>query len=296
MKEIQIFFLILFFAVVKSIFAQNWQIEPHEYLIIAFEDSTGAKDTVIVGFYNDPNFETAGAIVSLGVDSVFGEVNMPEEVNDSIFFARVERRFGDMVPYDTILYETFLKTDIRYNNETCQFYTGATDADFKVRFYNYKLPIVFEIQVFQKHEYSEVDYLGCFCENPIERTWCWDFQCKRSNEYCCDPLFKLSDTISCLEMDHFGIDIYRFETWGIDDKMNSSEVHIYPIPVQNLLSINSEIQIEGVQIFDVLGRSVYNVSKRTISSIDVSKYNKGIYIIKLKTYNNRIVTSKFVKQ
>ena len=295
MKKRKVFLFILFLAIVKPICAQYWQIEPHEYLIIAFKDSTEAKDTVILGFYNDSNFETGGAIVSLGVDSIFGEVNMPKEVTDTSFLARVERIFGDMVPYDTILYETFLKTDIRYNNETCQFYSPATDADFKVRFYNYKLPIIFEIQVFQKHEYSEVDYLGCFCENSIERTWCWDFQCKRSGEYCCDSQFELSDTISCLEMDHFGIDIYRFAA-GIEDIMNSSEVILYPVPVQKLLEINSEMRIEGIQIFDILGRTVFNENEKTISSVDVSKYSKGIYIVKLKTRDSKIVTSKFVKQ
>ena len=294
LKGSLLFILVMFFL--KIPVAQNWQIEPHEYLVISFIDSTGARDTVIVGFYNDPNYGTSGAIVSLGIDSMFGEVNMPEEVTDTFFLARAERRFGDMVPYDTIPYETFLKTDIRYNNEECQFYISVTDDDFKIRFYNYKLPIIFKIQVLQKHEYSEVNYLGCFCEDPSDITWCWDFQCRRSGVYCCDPLFELSDTISCLEMDHFGIDIFRYDEWGIEDKMNSSEVVIYPIPVQNLLSIDSEIQIEVIQIFDVLGRKVYNESKKTISSIDVSKINKGIYIIKLRTYNNQIIASKFIKE
>ena len=78
--------------------------------------------------------------------------------------------------------------------------------------------------------------------------------------------------------------------------MNTSEIIIYPIPVQDLLSIDSEIQIKGIQIFDVLGRKVYNEIKNTISSIDVSKFNNEIYIIKLITNNNQIITSKFVKQ
>lgn len=295
MKSKQIFLLLLLLAFIIPLYTQSWQIEPHEYLIIAFEDSTGAKDTVIVGFYNDPNYGTGSAIVSLGVDSIFGEVNLPEEVNDTAFLARVERRFGDMVPYDTIPYETFLKTDIRYNNETCQFYTAGNDDDYKVRFYNYKLPIIFEIQVFQKHEYSEVDYLGCFSENPVERSWSWDYQCNRSSIYASEVPFEFSDTIKCLEMDHLGIDIFRY-TVGIEDIMNTSEVLIYPVPAQDLLTINSDMIINGIQIFDILGRTVFEESEKIISSVDVRNYSKGAYIIELKTKDSKIITSKFVKQ
>ena len=54
--------------------------------------------------------------------------------------------------------------------------------------------------------------------------------------------------------------------------------------------------INGIQIFDILGRTVFEESEKIISSVDVRNYSKGAYIIELKTKDSKIITSKFVKQ
>ena len=96
------------------------------------------------------------------------------------------------------------------------------------------------------------------------------------------------------------------EGWMLDDfyfeggyfesiKNNNSnfEILLYPNPVQGILAINSDMLVNGIQIFNILGRKVFKESKTNISSIDVRSYSKGIYIIKLKTQDRKIITSKF---
>jgi len=71
---------------------------------------------------------------------------------------------------------------------------------------------------------------------------------------------------------------------------------LYPFFPQDLLTINSDMIINGIQIFDILGRTVFEESEKIISSVDVRNYSKGVYIIELKTKYSKIITSKFVKQ
>ena len=70
----------------------------------------------------------------------------------------------------------------------------------------------------------------------------------------------------------------------------SSELNIYPNPVENILTIEGQ-NISTVEIMDINGRTVKTINNNnSIKTIDVSSLNQGIYFI--KTNNN---VSKLVK-
>ena len=72
------------------------------------------------------------------------------------------------------------------------------------------------------------------------------------------------------------------------------EFAVYPNPVKDVLTINTQEPLQKIEVADLLGRTVFkqnNVSK----SVDVSSLNKGVYILKL-TSEKGISTKKIIKE
>ena len=86
---------------------------------------------------------------------------------------------------------------------------------------------------------------------------------------------------------------------GINENRLRSEVLIYPNPVHDLLTLSikgMERKLQ-VQITDVSGRQIYdqqldNLPAECTRQIDVSRFAKGVYLIKLMN-SSRVFTAKF---
>ncbi|WP_159779221.1 T9SS type A sorting domain-containing protein, partial [Flavobacterium sp. 9AF] len=68
---------------------------------------------------------------------------------------------------------------------------------------------------------------------------------------------------------------------GTDDfKTVSNTFSIYPIPVDNILNVNSDIvEIKSLSILDLNGRMIKKIDvNNTISNLDVSDLNSGVYM------------------
>ncbi len=76
------------------------------------------------------------------------------------------------------------------------------------------------------------------------------------------------------------------------NQFNKSDIKIYPNPVQNQLNIESQEIINGIEIFDLLGKKIFESKSKTI---DVSGLQSGIYLLKINTENG-ILTQKIIKQ
>jgi hypothetical protein len=78
-----------------------------------------------------------------------------------------------------------------------------------------------------------------------------------------------------------------------------SEFKISPNPATERLNITLPNGFENVklEVFDVLGKNIYNNKLNDIrrSSIDISKWSSGIYLVRLST-NSSIQTKRFIKQ
>ena len=71
----------------------------------------------------------------------------------------------------------------------------------------------------------------------------------------------------------------------------NSRLEIYPNPANEMLYIDTEVEIENVVIYDVYGRQQDNKTTRQqdMISIDLSKLNAGIYFVKINTEEGNIV-------
>ncbi|MBF4515695.1 T9SS type A sorting domain-containing protein [Flavobacterium sp. ANB] len=89
-----------------------------------------------------------------------------------------------------------------------------------------------------------------------------------------------------------------FKTLGTQDFEFSNYFNVYPNPAKNDLniSLNNQIAIQSISIYNILGQlviAVPNAEKAT--KVDVSKLRTGSYILKIKT-DKGISGTKFIKE
>jgi hypothetical protein len=81
------------------------------------------------------------------------------------------------------------------------------------------------------------------------------------------------------------------DTLGIEEWGNTISFDIYPNPVINTLTIQTE-NVKEVQLMDAVGRIIFTTNNKTI---DCTELAKGIYLIKVRTTEG-YGTKQFVKQ
>ena len=82
---------------------------------------------------------------------------------------------------------------------------------------------------------------------------------------------------------------------GVDDSKKAAMIKVYPNPVQDFVSIDSEIKFLSYEIIDFSGKS-FSRNHLSGNKIDVSQLTAGNYFIKLNTYANVTVMVKFIKK
>jgi len=81
------------------------------------------------------------------------------------------------------------------------------------------------------------------------------------------------------------------ETLSNDDSF-TSDLKIYPNPVQSKIFISGDLDEFSIQIYNALGQEV--LSRKNTMNIDVAPLNKGLYFITI-TEKNKRTTLKFIK-
>ncbi|MBP1630602.1 MAG: hypothetical protein H6Q15_1495 [Bacteroidetes bacterium] len=109
--------------------------------------------------------------------------------------------------------------------------------------------------------------------------------------------------IRCYE--HNGALLYHNYSYGIEDcitplvGLNDIEkqienITIYPNPAREDISFSSSLMIKRIEIYDIMGKKVYSLDINNYSkTINVSSFNKGIYIARLNTEQG-LVSKKFI--
>lgn len=82
---------------------------------------------------------------------------------------------------------------------------------------------------------------------------------------------------------------------GVDDELLANSVKIYPNPVDNILTINSEmVPLTKVEIFSILGKKVKEVNTG-FNAIPINNFSSGIYIVRMFSENG-MTTKKLIKK
>ena len=92
-------------------------------------------------------------------------------------------------------------------------------------------------------------------------------------------------------------DPHRF-TFADDERIdenNINEVNVYPNPASDKLYVETESEVDEVEIYDVYGRQQPIVNSQQPTAIDVSNLNSGVYFVRIKTVDGDVVR-RFVKK
>ena len=71
------------------------------------------------------------------------------------------------------------------------------------------------------------------------------------------------------------------------DEKSTKNISVFPNPVKNTLNIQGEMEL--VEIFDVFGKLVLNSTNNTINTSELAE---GVYVVKINTHNNIIITKR----
>jgi len=94
-------------------------------------------------------------------------------------------------------------------------------------------------------------------------------------------------------IDHIVITYDEKTTIGYKDIISPQTkfCHIYPNPCNNIIQISSEYDdIHEIKIIDLTGKILYNKFFEKTTELDLTKFNNGIYFIKIKTSNKTSIT------
>lgn len=82
-------------------------------------------------------------------------------------------------------------------------------------------------------------------------------------------------------------------TTAINKDIFNSNITLYPVPANNILNIQSDVNIKYVEIYNILGANVLSTQLNN-NSIDVSSLLKGIYTIKLTNEKGSVLSRKIM--
>jgi len=75
-----------------------------------------------------------------------------------------------------------------------------------------------------------------------------------------------------------------------------SKISLYPNPTKNTIKVKSldkKTEIKNIYLFNIIGDMIFQTQTETI---DISSLENGIYLIKIKTNNNKIILKKIIKE
>jgi hypothetical protein len=91
--------------------------------------------------------------------------------------------------------------------------------------------------------------------------------------------------------------IYYSETLSIQDVDGFGTVRLYPNPSQNEFSIESDVDIKQIKMYNQLGQVVLEFDDiKPQLSYDISILSKGVYFVELSSVQGKKTVKKLVKQ
>jgi hypothetical protein len=108
-----------------------------------------------------------------------------------------------------------------------------------------------------------------------------------TTDSCANCLFKWNGTVDTCSVDFNAVIEYQ----------NSSKFSLYPNPVRESATIESDIRMLSVEIFDLTGRKIYTTrGNSTKQLINIETLAKGCYYALVRFENGSKFTRKFIKE
>jgi hypothetical protein len=93
--------------------------------------------------------------------------------------------------------------------------------------------------------------------------------------------------------DNISLTVVRSTASVSDD--NDFKFSIYPNPANNVISFQSELPLEQVEIFSLTGSKVLSQTNN-VEQVDIGNLAKGIYMLKASAADGEVATQKLIKE
>jgi plastocyanin len=123
-------------------------------------------------------------------------------------------------------------------------------------------------------------------QNGLGNVFSYTFTSVGTNDYQCDwhPL-SMYGTITVVAEGTLGLDDFAIDNFSISPNPSRSSIK---------LNFPNSVKEASMKIYNVLGKQVYNSNNMDNTEIDVSKWDTGLYIIKVSSLGSTN-SKKFVK-
>lgn len=81
---------------------------------------------------------------------------------------------------------------------------------------------------------------------------------------------------------------------GVSD-LGSSDLSVYPNPVKDILSINSDSQILSVSVYNLAGQEMINMTDVT-NGVNMTSLTSGVYVLRVTLKEGKVKTFKIIKK
>jgi plastocyanin len=116
------------------------------------------------------------------------------------------------------------------------------------------------------------------------------FTMEGTYEYQCDPHVRSG---------MFGkVIVEAAITSAVEDYNVSSALKVYPNPAINELTVSSELGIKSVSILNFAGQRILNTAGKGVKeqTLSLEAFTPGVYLIEVKTPENKYQYSRFIKK
>ena len=79
-------------------------------------------------------------------------------------------------------------------------------------------------------------------------------------------------------------------------EFNASNFSFYPNPANNVVYFKGNSQITKAAIYDITGKQVFETSRISNNSLDISKLKSGLYLLSVTDKNDMVSTKKLLKK
>jgi hypothetical protein len=165
-----------------------------------------------------------------------------------------------------------------------------TDTIFRFNIDNFYIDTL----LFKKNKYLN----NGLCKSAFPITYQLFGYNKSKRDNIIDSIFKLYSNQNP-ELRMFLDDKENIINYKFDYSFNSDDIKIYPNPTNGLLIISGNRIKDNyyIEIFDIFGNLIFNkhIEYQYLNKLNISNFNAGIYILKLKI-SDRIIFKKIIKK
>jgi len=84
------------------------------------------------------------------------------------------------------------------------------------------------------------------------------------------------------------------ENENIENVSLATGIQISPNPANNMINVQSDEDVRRVNIYNIAGQLVLNLTSDNIETVDISRLNSGLYIIRIET-EEKVYTERLIK-